>query len=123
MKKIKMKKTLAKWNKRNEKAVKLYRKGHLDRAVVVAKKALKLAEKRLGPDHRKTATSLNNLAFLYYSQSESAEAEQLYSRRWRSTRSPWVPIIPCWPQIWPASRNRITPKVSMRRPSRSTSVR
>jgi hypothetical protein len=49
----------------------LYRAGKHDRAVVVvARKALEVAEQNLGPDHRDVATSLNNLAVLYRARGE-----------------------------------------------------
>ena len=34
----------------------------------------------LGPEHPKTAASLNNLALLYYNQRKYAKAEPLYQR-------------------------------------------
>jgi len=45
--------------------------------VVVAKKALDVAEKMVGPDHRAVAVSLNNLAELYRAQGYYAQAESL----------------------------------------------
>jgi hypothetical protein len=48
----------------------LYRAGRHDRAVVVARKALEVAEQNLGPDHPDVATSLNNLAVLYRARGE-----------------------------------------------------
>ena len=46
----------------------------------VAKKALELAEKSLGPDHPTVATSLNNLAALFQAQGQYTQAEPLYRR-------------------------------------------
>ena len=46
----------------------LYSEAKYDKAGVVAKKVLALAEKDLGPDHPSVAQSLNNLALLYKSQ-------------------------------------------------------
>jgi Tfp pilus assembly protein PilF len=43
-------------------------------------RALAIREKALGADHPDTATSLNNLATLYYHQGRSGEAEPLYRR-------------------------------------------
>src|SRR5208282_309943 len=40
--------------------------------------ALGIRQKILGPDHRDTATSLNNLAGLYWAMGEYAKAEPLY---------------------------------------------
>ena len=42
--------------------------------------ALATFEKALGPEHPDVATSLNNLASLYYAQGKYAEAEPLYKR-------------------------------------------
>ncbi len=53
----------------------LYRKGQYDRAVVVAKKALDVAEKAVGPNHPSVATSLNSLAVLYEAQGQYAPVE------------------------------------------------
>ena len=39
-----------------------------------------IREKALGPDHPHTATSLNNLAGLYYTQGKYDLAEPLYER-------------------------------------------
>ena len=68
------------WQTLNDEALELYRTGQYDRAVVVARKALAMAEQNVGPDHLDTATSLNNLAGLYDSQAEYAKAEPLYKR-------------------------------------------
>ena len=43
-------------------------------------RALAIREKRLGPDHADTATSLNNLAGLYHDQGRYGEAEPLFRR-------------------------------------------
>ena len=58
----------------------LYRAGKYDRAVDPAKKALDLAEKKVGPDHPLVAVSLNNLATIYRVQGQSARAELLFER-------------------------------------------
>ena len=58
----------------------LYRTCKYDGAVVVAKKALEVAEKNVGPNHPAVATSLNNLAELYRAQGQYAQAEPLYQR-------------------------------------------
>ena len=46
-----------------------------DRAVLVAKNSLDVAEKAVGPHHPSVATSLNNLAELYKTQGQYAQAE------------------------------------------------
>jgi tetratricopeptide (TPR) repeat protein len=43
-------------------------------------RALAIRERVLGPEHLDTATSLNNLAGLYWSQRQYAQAEPLYQR-------------------------------------------
>ena len=58
----------------------LYKQGQYDRAIVVAKKALEVAEKARGPDHPDVAASLNNLAWMYYTKGQYAQAEPLYNR-------------------------------------------
>ena len=68
------------WDILNQEVMELYRTGKYDGAVVVAKKALKVAEKNVGPNHPAVATSLNNLAELYRAQGQYAQAEPLYQR-------------------------------------------
>jgi tetratricopeptide (TPR) repeat protein len=68
------------WETLQQEARKLYRAGKYDQAVVVAKKALELAEKSVGPNHPDVATSLNNLAGIYRAQGQYAQAEPLYRR-------------------------------------------
>ena len=68
------------WEVLNDEVKSLYQKGQYDRAVVVAKKALDVAEKAVGPDHPSVAMSLNNLALLYDTQGQYAQAEPLYKR-------------------------------------------
>ncbi|NCO57361.1 MAG: tetratricopeptide repeat protein [Deltaproteobacteria bacterium] len=69
-----------KWATLNQEATDLYRAGQYDRGVVVAKKALEVAEKNVGPNHPDVVQSLNNLAALYRAQGQHAQAEPL-SRR------------------------------------------
>jgi len=68
------------WDTLNTEAMDLYRAGKYNRAVVVAQKALQVAEQNVGPDHPDVATSLNNLALLYKTQGDYAKAEPLYKR-------------------------------------------
>ena len=56
------------WDILNQELMELYLTGKYDRAVVVAKKALEVAEKNVGPNHPDVAQSLNNLAELYRNQ-------------------------------------------------------
>ena len=68
------------WDILNDEVKELYRTGQYVRAVVVGKKALKVAEEIVGPDHPNVAASLNNLALLYKTQGQYAQAEPLYKR-------------------------------------------
>jgi tetratricopeptide (TPR) repeat protein len=64
----------------NSKVAQLYKQGKYSEATEVAKRALALAEKALGPDHPDVGHSMNNLALLQKSQGRYAEAEPLYRR-------------------------------------------
>ena len=78
------------WETLNNEARALHQKGQYDRAVVIAKKALEVAEQAVGPEHPAVATSLNNLAILYDTQGQYAQAEPLYKRAlaiWE--KGPW----------------------------------
>ena len=68
------------WKTLNDEVMSLYRQGQYDRAVVVAKKALEVAEKAVGPNHPSVAQSLNNLAGLYNTKGQYAQAEPLFKR-------------------------------------------
>jgi CHAT domain-containing protein/Tfp pilus assembly protein PilF len=63
-----------------QETVKLYREGKYAEALPLAQSAVELAQKTVGADHPETATSLNNLAFLYESQGQYAKAEPLFLR-------------------------------------------
>ena len=45
-----------------------------------SQRALAILEKALGPEHPDVATSLNNLALLYYGQGRYADAEPHFQR-------------------------------------------
>ena len=68
------------WKILNREFASLYQQGQYDSAVVVAKKALEIAEKNVGPDHPDVATSLNNLAELYRATGRDKKAEELELR-------------------------------------------
>ena len=53
------------WQKLNDEVKTLYQAGKIDQAVVVAKKALQVAEKEGGANNPNLSSSLNNLALLY----------------------------------------------------------
>ena len=68
------------WDVLNDEVRELFRTGKYDRGVVVAKKALEVAEQNVSSNHPDVATSLNNLALLYESQGHYAQAEPLFKR-------------------------------------------
>jgi tetratricopeptide (TPR) repeat protein len=68
------------WDALNQEAVGLYRAGKYARAVVVARKALEVAEQSAGTSHPAVAISLDNLALLYEAQGDYAKAEPLFKR-------------------------------------------
>ena len=84
------------WDILSQEAVSLYQNGQYDRAATVAKKALEVAEKGVGPDHPDVATSLNNLALPYASRGQYEQAEPLYLRSlaiWEKTLGPDDPSV------------------------------
>jgi tetratricopeptide (TPR) repeat protein len=54
--------------------------GNFKAAGLLFEKALKLDEEIFGPDHPNTATSLNNLAYIYYIQGRYEESEPIHVR-------------------------------------------
>ena len=68
------------WKTLNSQITSLYRQGNYDRAMTVAREALRIAEQAGGPNHPLVALSLNNLALLYKTQGEYTQAEPLYQR-------------------------------------------
>jgi tetratricopeptide (TPR) repeat protein len=66
------------WDTLTNEVRSLYQKGQYDHAVLVAKKALDVSEKEVGPSNLRVATSMNNLAVLYGTQGQYAEAEALF---------------------------------------------
>ena len=84
------------WDILNQEVMELYQAGKYDRAVVVAQKALEVAEQNVGKDHPHVATSLNNLAGLYDTQGDYAKAEPLYKRSlaiWEKALGPDHPDV------------------------------
>ncbi len=84
------------WDILDQEVKELHRTGNYDRAVVVAKKALQVAEQNVGPNHPAVATSLNNLAGLYDTQGQYAQAEPLYKRSlaiWEKALGPDHPNV------------------------------
>ena len=68
------------WDVLNQEFMELYQTGQYDRAVVVAQKALEVAEQNTNPNHPAVATSLNKLAELYRTQGQYTQAARLYAR-------------------------------------------
>ena len=68
------------WDKLNRELGEHYRAGQYDKALVLAKQALEVAEKAVGPDHPDVALSLNGLALIYGTLGQYAQAEPLYQR-------------------------------------------
>jgi hypothetical protein len=66
---------------RSAQIAELSRAGKYSEAIPLARRLLADMEKVHGPDHRDVAASLNNLALLYGSQGQDADAEPLYKRR------------------------------------------
>jgi len=64
----------------NDNSVRLYEQGKYNEAAELAERALKGAEKTLGPYNPQTAIFLNNLAVIYFAQEKYTEAEALYER-------------------------------------------
>src|SRR5262245_576288 len=59
----------------NAEILRLYHAGKYADAVPLARRALAIREKALGPEHPEVGGSLNNLASLYQAQGRYAEAE------------------------------------------------
>ena len=67
------------------------------------------AEKTVGRDHAAVATSLNNLAGLYCTQGQYAQAEPLYKRSLAILEKALGHGIPLWPialRIWRRSSDK-----------------
>ena len=68
------------WANLNRNAEELHRIGNFELAEAIAKKALGLAERNVGPNHRDVATSLDTLSAVYRSTDRDGEAEVLEER-------------------------------------------
>jgi len=68
------------WDTLNQTTRKLYSQGHYSEAAKVARQALSVAKRTVGPNHPDYATSLNNLALLYSRLGRYDKAEPLYLR-------------------------------------------
>lgn len=71
---------LAEAERLNEEVIRLYQAGRAKEALPLAKRALAIYEKVLGPDHPDVATSLNNLGFLLQAMGDLKGAKLYYER-------------------------------------------
>ncbi|MCZ8200240.1 CHAT domain-containing protein [Microcystis sp. LE19-55.1A] len=69
---------LAEAERLTQQVIQLYQQGKYNEAIPLAEQALAIRKQQLGDNHPSTATSLNNLAFLYQSQGRYSEAEPFY---------------------------------------------
>ena len=83
------------WEILNKESLYLQRQGKYNRAAVVAKKALEVAEQNVGPDHPDVATSLYNLAGIYEAQGNTPKPRRSTSAGSRSMQ--------CTLSSWPRS--------------------
>ena len=67
-------------NRLDRQRKRLFQEGRYQEALVMAKEALSLKEKVLGPEHLDVAGSLNKLACLYYSMGEYDDTLPLLKR-------------------------------------------
>jgi tetratricopeptide (TPR) repeat protein len=67
-------------NQLNQQVIELSQAGRYSEAIPLAERALSITEQVLGPDHPSTASSLNNLAWLYQSQGRYSQAIPLAER-------------------------------------------
>lgn len=72
--------TSAEWITLNSEVLELLSIGEYERAASVGKKAIEVAEKSFGSDHRFVGTSISNLGIVYYSQGNHDKAETLLRR-------------------------------------------
>jgi hypothetical protein len=68
------------WERLNNEVASRYSQGSYDRAVVVARKALQVAEETVGSNHPAVATSLENMSELYRKTGREKAAEELAKR-------------------------------------------
>jgi CHAT domain-containing protein/Flp pilus assembly protein TadD len=67
----------------NQQVQTLFEQGKYQEAIPLAGKAVELAKRVYGPEHPNTATSLNDLATLYWAMGEYAKAEPLFQEALR----------------------------------------
>ena len=109
------------WDRLNEESQALFEKGQYAQATALATKALRVAEKEVGPDHPSVAISLKQSGSYFYQYlGKYAEAEPLYKRRSRFSRRPLAPTISMSRNLNNLA-NLYAPRVNTPRPSRYTS--
>jgi tetratricopeptide (TPR) repeat protein len=64
----------------NDQAALMYRTGRFSEAIPLLKKALAIAEKHFGPNHKETASMQQNLAMTYHRAGDFAHAEPLFKQ-------------------------------------------
>jgi tetratricopeptide (TPR) repeat protein len=71
---------LQKWQKLNWEVVKLYEKGNISKAILIAEEALNLAKKIFPPINNNIAVNFITLAILYHEQGRCTEAGNLFEK-------------------------------------------
>ncbi len=84
----------------NNLAVLYKAQGKYAEAEPLYKRALRIDERALGPDHPDVATDLNNLAVLSKPRATTPRPSRSTSALWRSGRRPSDPSIRMWPRAW-----------------------
>ncbi len=110
------------WRALFREATDLFFQGKFDSGVVVAKKALELAERERGPDHPSVAASLNRLAEHYRALGQFAVAEPLYRRSLAIRENARIPDQPGLGQALNNLAQLYWRKAGMQRPSPSSSA-
>ena len=82
------------WKALIDQAEALQKQGNYREAIPVAVEAMKVAEDTFGPNHPKTAISLDLLADLFRLQRQYSKAEPLYKRALKINMKVWGPDDP-----------------------------
>jgi TonB family protein len=64
----------------SQRVVSLHNQGKFDEALPLARRALEIREKHLGPEHQLVGLALKNLASLYFAKKQYDDAVRLYER-------------------------------------------
>ncbi len=106
----------------NARAMEIYNAGKAGAAITLAKRALAIREKALGPDHPDIGKSLNNLALPLQSQGRYARPSRCSSAPSPSVKRRWARTIPRSAPPQQPRRSYTRPKAASPRPSRSTNA-